>query len=43
MVNFGPATKGKLLILDMDETMLHSLFKTMDEGEDIAAQNQMTL
>ena len=43
MVNFGPISKNKLLILDMDETLLHSQFKPMDENENLAAQNQMTL
>lgn len=43
MINFGPATKSKLLILDMDETLLHSVFKTMTDDENIDEQNQMTL
>ena len=33
-VNFGPKTKSKLLILDMDETLLHSKFHKLNGDED---------
>ena len=32
MVRFGPMVRQKLLILDMDETMLHTKFFTNDSS-----------
>ena len=32
-VNFGPKTRQKLLILDMDETMIHSKFYKVNQNE----------
>ena len=33
MVNLGPPSKTKLLILDMDETMLHTKFEPNNDSE----------
>jgi hypothetical protein len=33
MVKLGPKTKTKLLILDMDETMLHTKFEPNNDKE----------
>ena len=33
MVTFGPKLKSKLLILDMDETMLHTKFEASYDKE----------
>jgi len=33
MVNFGPQTRAKVLVLDMDETLIHAKFMLTPEQE----------
>lgn len=40
MVEFGPRSKLKTLILDMDETMIHSKFYNLEPNEDLSIYEQ---